>query len=242
MQKSSGVIVNIGEENTSITSFLHGFSNALARDTYPIAGKDLTSYLLNLILTRKGSGKTEYLDYLIAKQIKEKLSMCIIDPEDETKHIKDGLTKYNRTIDLPDGTSIEINSERFMLVEPLFNPSLIHIDYMGLPEAISKVIRVWERANWEVLTPNIILAGGGSLVPGLEKKLKVEISKFFSERLRDKINVIAVSGRDNISWIGTSVLWAQGKLNKGWILNPNKEIQEEKQEVKVEDQPNNKID
>ena len=101
---------------------------------------------------------------------------------------------------------------------------------------------MWERANWEALTPNIILAGGGSLVPGLEKKLKVEISKFFSERLRGKINVIAVSGRDNISWIGTSVLWAQGKLNKGWILNPNKEIQEEKQEVKVEDQPNNKID
>jgi len=242
LQKSSGVIVNIGEENTSITTFLHGFSNALARDTYPISGKDLTSYLLNLILTRKGSGKTEYLDYLIAKQIKEKLSMCIFDPEGETKRIKDGLTKYNRTIDLPDGTSIEINSERFMLIEPLFNPSLIHIDYMGLPEAISKVIRVWERANWEALTPNIILAGGGSLVPGLEKKLKVEISKFFSERLRDKINVIAVSGRDNISWIGTSVLWAQGKLNKGWILNPNKDIQEEKQEVKAEDQPNNKID
>jgi len=227
LQKSSGVVINIGEENTSITTFLHGFSNALARDTYPIAGKDLTKYFLNLILTRKGSAKTEYLDYLIAKQIKDKLSMCIFDPEGEIKRIKEGLTKYNKAIDLPDGSSLSINSERFMLIEPLFKPSLIHIEYMGLPEAVSKIIRVWERVNWEELTPNIILAGGGTLVPGIEKRLKMEISKFFSERLRDKINVIAVSGRDNISWIGTSVLWAQSKLNKGWVENPNKQKQED---------------
>lgn len=237
LQKSSGVIINIGEEYTSITTFLHGFSNALARDTYPIAGKDLTNYLLNLILTRKGSTKTEYLDHLIAKQIKDKLSMCIFDPEGEIKRIKDGLSKYNRTIDLPDGSTVEINSERFMSIEPLFNPTLIHIDYMGLPEAVSKIIRVWERVNWEELIPNIILAGGGTLVPGLEKRLKLEISKFFSNRLKDKINVIAVSGRDNISWIGTSVLWAQGKLNKGWNNNPNKQKQEDTKKLEENNQP-----
>ena len=231
LQKSSGVIINIGEENTSITTFLHGFSNTLARDTYPIAGKDLTNYLLNLILTRKGSTKTEYLDYLIAKQIKDKLSMCIFDPEGEIKRIKDGLSKYNRTIALPDGSNVEINLERFMFIEPLFKPSLIHIDYMGLPEAVSKIIKVWERVNWEELTPNIIIAGGGTLVPGFEKRLKLEISKFFSERLKDKINVIAVSGRDNISWIGTSVLWAQGKLKKGWIDNPNTQQQEDSKKI-----------
>ena len=240
LQKSSGVIINIGEENTSITTFLHGFSNALARDTYPIAGKDLTKYFLNLILTRKGSTKTEYLDYLMAKQIKDKFSICIFDPVQEIKRIKEGLTKYNRTIDLPDGTTVEINSERFMLIEPLFKPSLIHIEYMGLPEAVSKIIRVWERVNWEELTPNIILAGGGTLVPGFEKKLKIEIKKFFSERLKDKINVIAVSGRDNISWIGTSVLWAQKKLNKGWIENPNKQKQEETKNTEDDNESNSK--
>ena len=238
LQKPTCVIVNIGEKNTSITTFLHGFSNALARDTYPIAGKDLTSYLLNLVLTRRGSGKTEYLGKLIAKKIKEKLSMCIFDPEGEIKHIKDGLTKYNRTIDLPDGSKIDINLERFMLVEPLFNPSMIHIDYIGLPEAISKIIKVWERENWESLIPNIILAGGGSLIPGLDKRLKYEISKFFSEKLKEKINVIAVSGRDNISWIGSSVLWAQGKLNKGWIHNPNQQASEEEQKSEDSTQPN----
>ncbi|UCC20268.1 MAG: hypothetical protein JSV62_02990 [Promethearchaeota archaeon] len=238
LRKSSGVVVNIGEVNTNITTFLHGFSNTMARDTYPISGKELTAYFLNLVLTRKGSGGSVYLDKMIAKEIKDKLSLCVLDPDGEIKRIKDGLTKYNKTIDLPDGTSLDINLERFMLVEPLFNPSLIHIDYVGLAEAISKVVRFWDRENWEDLLPNIILAGGTSLIPGLDQRLKVEISKYFSEKLKDKINVIAVSGRENIGWIGSSVLWAQNKLQKGWIQNPNQEIAQQEHDHKFKNQNN----
>jgi actin-related protein len=230
LQKASGVVISMGETNTIISTFLHGFSNAIARDTYPIAGKNLTDYLLNLILSKKGSGKAIYLDKMIANEIKEKLSLCVINPDEETRKIKDGLTKYNRNIDLPDGTTLEVNSERFMLAEPLFNPSLIHIDYIGLPEAVSKVVKFWDRENWEDLLPNIILAGGASLIPGLDKRLKIEISKHFSERLKDKINVLGVSGRENIGWIGASVLWAQNKLKKGWIQNPKQIDSEQEQE------------
>ena len=239
LRQTSGVVINMGEVNTTITTFLHGFSNAMARDIYPIAGKELTSYFLNLILTRKGSGKTVYLDKILAKEIKDKLSLCIFNSDEEIKRIKDGLTKYNRTIDLPDGSSLEINTERFMLVEPLFNPSLIHIDYLGLPEAVSKVIKFWDRENWEIIVPNIIIAGGGSLIPGLEKRLKLEIAKHFSDRMKDKINVIAVSGRETIGWIGSSVLWAQDKLKKGWIQNPNHEAIDQVQNVEETTQNDN---
>jgi actin-related protein len=219
LRKSSGVVINMGEMNTNITTYLHGFSNVMARDTYPIAGKDLTNYFLNLILSIKGTGRTVYLDKIIANEIKEKLSLCILDPDEEIKRIKDGLTKYNSQVNLPDGSCLEINLERFMLSEPLFNPSLLHIDYIGLPEAVSKVIKFWDRENWEDLLPNIILSGGGSLIPGLDKRLEVEISKHFSDKLKEQINIFAVSGRENLSWIGASVLWAQNKL-KGWIQNP----------------------
>ncbi|MFW9999657.1 MAG: hypothetical protein ACFE9Q_00385 [Candidatus Hodarchaeota archaeon] len=240
LQKNSGVVVNIGEVHTTITSFLHGFSNVMARDTYPISGKELTRYLLNLILTKKGSKESVYLDKTITKEIKDKLSLCILDPEGEIKRIKDGFTKYNRTIDLPDGKSLEINSERFLCVEPLFKPSLIHIDYVGLPEAVSRIIRFWDRENWEDLLPNIIIVGGTSLIPGLDNRLKFEISKYFSERIRDKINVIIVSGRKHVGWIGVSVIWAQGKLQKGWIQNPSHEISKQDQEIKESNQIKNK--
>jgi actin-related protein len=228
LQKPSAVIVNMGESNTYITTFLHGFTNIMARDTFPIAGKELTNALLNMLL--KGSGKNVYLDRMIAKEIKEKLAVCVLNPEGEEKRIKDGFTKYKSFIDLPDGSKLEINSERFQLVEPLFDPSKIHIDYISLPEAIAKVIQSWDREDWSELLPNIVLAGGGSLIPGLEKRLKVEISKFFSERLRGTINVVATTGRDTISWVGASVLWAQGKLTKGWEYNPKVSTEESVQE------------
>ncbi len=239
LRKTSGVVINMGEANTTITTFLHGFSNVMARDLYPIAGKELTSYLLNLIITKKGSVKTLNLDEMITKEIKDKLSICVLNPDEEIKRIKDGLTKYNRKVDLPDGSSLEINTERFKLVEPLFIPSLIHIDYIGLPEAVSKVIKFWDRENWELIVPNIIIAGGGSLIPGLEKRLKIEIVKYFSERLKNKVEVIAASGRENIGWIGSSVLWAQEKLQKGWINNPNQEVADQVQSMENSNQKDN---
>jgi actin-related protein len=219
LQKTSAVIINMGEVNTYITTFLHGFTNIMARDTFPIAGKDLTNYFLNLLLTKKGAGRIEYLDHMIANEIKDKFSLCIFDTEEEIKRIKDGFTKYNSVIELPDGSKLEINSERFQLVEPLFDPSIIHIDYIGLAEAIAKVIRTWDRQDWVELLPHIVLAGGGSLIPGLDKRLEVEVSKYFADKLRESIKVLGASGRENIGWVGASVLWAQGKLNKGWEYN-----------------------
>jgi len=221
LQKTSGVVVNMGESSTYISTIFHGFTNIMARDVFPIAGKELTNYFLNLILTRIGTSKNIYIDKSIAKEIKEKLSLCVLNPQEEQKRVKEGLTKYDRIIDLPDGSNLKINLERFLLSEPLFNPRLAHIDYISLVEAISKVIKTWERENWEELVPTIILSGGGSLIPGLEERIQFELKKYFSEKLKEKIKVIAASGRENMGWIGASILYMKDKLSKGWIENTN---------------------
>jgi actin beta/gamma 1 len=213
LQKSSGVIVNIGESNTYISTIFHGFTNIMARDMFPITGKDLTSYLLNLILSKIGASKNIYLDMAIAKEIKERFSLCILDPTGEKKRVKEGLTKYDRIVDLPDGTKLKVNSERFFLAE-----------------AISKVIKTWDRENWEELLSNIILSGGSSLIPGLSERLIVELQKFFSEKLKNKIKVVAASGRENMGWIGASVLYSKNQLKKGWLNNPNLQDSNQNQE------------
>jgi actin len=230
LQLSSGVILNIGESCTYISTIYHGFLNIVARDVFPIAGEHITKYLLNLILSRKSTKKGIYLDEMIAREIKEKLSLCVMDPEGEKKRIKEGLTKYDRMIDLPDGSSLTINFERFELAEPLFHPLLLHIDYIGLDELIAKVIKSWERENWEELLNSIILSGGGSLIPGLNERFKQELQKHFSEKLKDKINIIAASGRENMGWIGASILYSKGQLNKGWIEKKSNIIEPEMEE------------
>ncbi|MHA1472855.1 MAG: hypothetical protein ACTSQW_07145, partial [Promethearchaeota archaeon] len=133
---------------------------------------------------------------------------------------KEGLTKYDRIVDLPDGSKLKLNSERFLLSEPLFDPNIIHIDYMGLVEAISKVVMSWDRENWEELLSNVILSGGSSLMVGLSERIELELRNYFSEKLGPKIKVVAASGRENMGWIGASVLFSKDQLKKGWITNP----------------------
>ncbi|MBY9010661.1 MAG: hypothetical protein KGD74_12410 [Candidatus Lokiarchaeota archaeon] len=229
LQKSSGIVVNIGESYTSISSIFHGFTNLMARDMFPITGKNITNYLLNLILSKISSSKNTYLDKKITKEIKDKISLCILDPKEERKRVKEGLTKYDRIIDLPDGSKLKLNSERFLLSEPLFDPKIIHIDYIGLAEAISKVVMSWDRENWEELLSNVILSGGSSLITGLSERIEVELQKFFSEKLKPKIKVVAASGRENMGWIGASVLFSKDQLKKGWIRNPSHQELEQQQ-------------
>jgi actin beta/gamma 1 len=220
LQKTTGVVVNMGESYTCISSVFHGFTNIMARDIFPIAGNDLTNYFISLLLTKKGLGKSLNLDKWLVKDIKEKLALCVLNPDEEIKAIKQGFSNYDQVINFPEGTSLEINIERFMLSEPLFDPRLLHIDYMGLPEAISKVIKTWDRENWEELIPNIILSGGGSLIPGLKERLKVEISKHFSEKISQNVNIISAQGRESMSWLGASILYSKNQLQDGWIPNP----------------------
>ncbi|MFX0047878.1 MAG: hypothetical protein ACFE8G_06865 [Candidatus Hermodarchaeota archaeon] len=221
LQKSSGVIVNIGESYTYISTIFHGFTNIMARDMFPITGTDITKYLLNLILSKNSAPKNLYLDKAIAKEIKEQISLCVLDPNGEKKRVKEGLTKYDRVVDLPDGTKLLLNSERFLLSEPFFDPKIIHVDYMSIAEAISKVVKSWDRENWEELLSNVVLSGGSSLISGLRDRLEIELQKYFSEKLKQKIKIIAASGRDNMGWIGASVLYSKDQLKKGWIRNPN---------------------
>jgi len=233
LQKTSGVIVYLGESISYISTIFHGFTNIMARDIYPIAGKELTDFFLNMLLTEKGSGRSLYLDKWLAKEIKEKTLLCVLGAEEEKKRVKEGLSKYNQPVNFPDGSELVINSERFITTESLFNPKLIHIDYIGLPEAISKVIKSWDRENWEELISSIILSGGTSLIPGLKERLTTELMSYFSDKIRNKINITAVSGRENMGWIGASILYTKNQLDKGWIQNPefqsvsNENIQQE---------------
>ena len=220
LQKTTGVVVNMGESHTYISSIFHGFTNIMARDIFPVAGKDLTNYFINLIITKKGSSINLYLEKWLAKEIKEKTALCVLKPEVEIESIKQGFTNYDQVINFPDGSNLRINLERFMLSEPFFDPKLIRIDYMGLPEAVAKVIQSWDRENWEELIPNIILSGAGSLIPGFKERLKIEIMNYFSERISQKVNIIAANGRENMSWLGASILHSKNELQEGWISNP----------------------
>ncbi|MHA1723859.1 MAG: hypothetical protein ACTSYC_00850 [Promethearchaeota archaeon] len=223
IQKNTGVIVNLGESFTSISSAVHGFTNELARDLFPIAGKDLTEYFLSLIL--KSTNQNMYLTKWLAREIKEKTALCVENFDVEFTQIRENISKYNQIVNLPDGTRLILNLERILISEPIFYPNIMHVNHPGLDETVAKIIKAWERENWEDLVANIILTGGGSLIPGLKERLKNQLKRFFPEKLREKIRIFSISGRENMSWVGASLLYMKELLKKGWITNPNSETE-----------------
>jgi actin-related protein len=74
------------------------------------------------------------------------------------------------------------------------------------------------------------------LIPGLGERLRVELQKYFSEKLKNKIKVVAASGRENMGWIGASVLYSKNQLKKGWLNNPNLQDSNQKQEDETSSQ------
>jgi len=238
--KNTGVVINLGEQNSFVSTYLHGFSNFSARDFFPIAGKDLTEYFMDLILFNK-KYKINYIDKWIAREIKDRSSICVFNPKETKKKIEEGLSSFDQEIQLPDGCIFTINYERIMIPEPLFNPNRIHLDIIELPKMIADLVKTWNRNEWLELLQNIILCGGTSLIKDLGKRLKVEVGKFFSEKIRDEIKVITPTGRDNMGWIGASILYSRGLITKGWIENPNYQNKNQNGEV-ISQPPSNEVD
>ncbi|TXT65695.1 MAG: Actin-like protein [Promethearchaeota archaeon] len=220
LNKIDGVIVNIGEKNTYVYSVYRGFTDPMAKDRIPIGGRELTNYFLNMVITGKGANKNFFFDYWMAKKIKEEHALCVLHPKKERDKIKEDLAQYDRTIELPNKYSFTINFERFMLVEPLFNPRIIHVEHRNIVESIVKTIKFWEREQRAELLSNIILAGGSSKIPGMKERIRSELTKHFSEKLEPQIKIITPKNRDIMAWVGASILSSQGKLKKG-IENPN---------------------
>jgi len=67
------------------------------------------------------------------------------------------------------------------------------------------------------------------VITGLSERIEVELQRFFSDKLRPKIKVVAASGRENMGWIGASVLFSKDQLKKGWITNPTHQELEQQQ-------------
>ncbi len=220
LNKVDGVIVNIGAKNTYISSVYHGFTDSMAKDSVPIGGRELTNYFLNMILTGKGANKNFFFDFWMAKKIKEEMALCVLHPKQERNKIQEDFIEYDKIIHLPNKYSFKINFERFMLVEPLFNPQLIHIDHRNIIESIVKTVKFWEREQRPELLSNIIISGGSSQIPGLKKRIEFELKKHFADKLEPVIKVISPQSRENMAWIGASILSSQGKLKEG-LKNPD---------------------
>jgi len=177
----TGVVVDSGDGVTHIVPVYEGFSLPHLTRRLNVAGRDVTRYLIKLLLLR-GYAFNRTADFETVRQIKEKLCYMGYDLELE-KRLGLETTVLIAKYTLPDGRVIKVGSERFEAPECLFNPSLIDVEGMGLGELVFDCINKGDIDTRPEFYNHIVLSGGSTMYPGLPSRLEKEIRRLYLERV-----------------------------------------------------------
>ena len=117
-----------GATYTSVVYEGHTLNYTIPKTLY--AGQDMDWYLQTLLHSR-GHQFTTTAEHEMDKEMKERV--CFVSEDyDRDLEISQNSDNLSKVYELPDGRKISVNSERFMVGEGLFNPSLFNNEFPGI--------------------------------------------------------------------------------------------------------------
>lgn len=177
----TGVVVDSGDGVTHIVPVYEGFSLPHLTRRLNVAGRNITRYLIKLLLLR-GYAFNRTADFETVRQIKEQFCYVGYDLELE-KRLALETTVLIEKYTLPDGRIIKIGAERFEAPEALFNPNLVDIETPGMGELVFDCINKADIDTRAEFYNHIVLSGGSTMYPGLPSRLEKEIRRLYLERV-----------------------------------------------------------
>eukprot|EP00003_Mantamonas_plastica_P013083 TRINITY_DN2304_c0_g1_i1.p1 TRINITY_DN2304_c0_g1~~TRINITY_DN2304_c0_g1_i1.p1 ORF type:complete len:338 (+),score=109.68 TRINITY_DN2304_c0_g1_i1:482-1495(+) len=209
----TGVVVDSGDGVTHIVPVYEGFALPHLTRRIDLAGRDITRYLIKLLLHR-GYAFNRTADFETVRQIKEKLCYVGYDMKQERKLAAE-TTVLVEPYTLPDGRVIKVGSERFEAPEALFTPNLVDIDGMGVAEALFDCINSADIDTRPEFYKHIVLSGGTSMYPGLPSRLEKEMRLLYLDKVlkgdnsrmkKFKIRIEDPPRRKHMVFLGGAVL------------------------------------
>ncbi|CAL5370406.1 unnamed protein product [Camellia sinensis] len=200
----TGLVIDSGDGVTHVVPVVDGYSFPHLTKRMNVAGRHITSYLVDLLL-RRGYAMNRTADFETVRDIKEKL--CYIS-YDYKREYQLGLetTILVKNYTLPDGRVIKVGTERFQAPEALFTPELIDVEGDGMADMVFRCIQEMDIDNRMMLYQHIVLSGGSTMYPGLPSRLEKEILDRYLEavlkgnkdglKVRPKLHVLETTVAD----------------------------------------------
>uniref|UniRef100_A0A674MTQ3 Zgc:101810 n=2 Tax=Takifugu rubripes TaxID=31033 RepID=A0A674MTQ3_TAKRU len=209
----TGVVVDSGDGVTHICPVYEGFSLPHLTRRLDIAGRDITRYLIKLLLLR-GYAFNHSADFETVRMLKEKLCYVGYNIEQEQR-LATETTYLVEVFTLPDGRQVKVGGERFGAPEALFQPHLINVEGVGVAELLFNTIQAADIDLRGDFYKHIVLSGGSTMYPGLPSRLEREIKQLYLERVLDgdtqklskfKIRIEDPPRRKHMVFLGGAVL------------------------------------
>ncbi|CAG0921018.1 unnamed protein product [Notodromas monacha] len=177
----TGVVIDSGDGVTHICPVYDGVAMPHCTRRMDIAGRDITRYLIKLLLLR-GYAFNHTADFETVRIMKEKLCYTAYNVEEEQKLALE-TTVLVKPYTLPDGRVIRVGAERFEAPEALFQPHLINVEGQGIAEMVFGSIQAADIDVRSELFKHIVLSGGSTMYPGLPSRLERELKQLYVERV-----------------------------------------------------------
>lgn len=151
--KTTGVVFGSGDGVSHVVPVYEGQGFPHAIKQWDLAGRDLTDYLMKLLVERDRHKFFTTMDEDLVRDIKEKLCRVAVEsplsrPEKFLEYV------------LPDGCIIEVGDEALQCPEAFFEPSLVNVKAKGVDELINGCIKDCDIDVRRALYANIVLSGG----------------------------------------------------------------------------------
>ncbi|KAG5339287.1 Arp2/3 complex subunit, actin nucleation center [Termitomyces sp. Mn162] len=193
----TGTVIDSGDGVTHVIPCAEGYVIGSAIKHIPIAGRDISQFVLNLMRERGEMLNVPPEDHLrVAGRVKENYSYVCQDivrefrkyDEDPLKHFERYEGEHSVTGRASTSAifkyTIDVGYERFLAPEIFFNPEIYSSDFLTpLPEIVDDVIQSSPIDVRRGLYKNIVLSGGSTMFQHFGNRLKRDLKQLVDRRL-----------------------------------------------------------
>ncbi|ODQ67452.1 Actin/actin-like protein [Nadsonia fulvescens var. elongata DSM 6958] len=214
----TGTVIDSGDGVTHIIPVAEGYVIGSAIKNIPIAGRDITYFIQNILRDRNEPDSS----LRTAEMIKEQF--CYVSPDivkefNRFDREPERFQKYLVDQGFGRRVSVDVGYERFLAPEIFFNPEIASSDFLTpLPEVVDTVVQACPIDVRRGLYKNIVLSGGSTMFRDFGRRLQRDIRTLADARIHRsevlsgtksagvEVQVISHKKQRNAVWFGGSLL------------------------------------
>ena len=228
----TGTVIDSGDGVTHVIPIVDGFVLSNAIRHVPLAGRDVTQFLLKQIREREAGLPAEEA-LLLAQRIKEQHCYICKDIAEEFNKFdanpKKYITKHEDVTRKGTAFTVDVGPEKFLGPEIFFTPEMFDARYTkSLPELVNDIILNCPVDARKPLYKNIVLSGGTTMFRRFDSRLQRDLRGLVDSRIeimkqqsRDKnrqidipVNVISHERQRYAVWYGGSYFGASEQFQQ----------------------------